>query len=267
MDASPGTLRVEHVAGRTAVVEARASSPLRLLITRPQRGVTWAFTSTFGGGLVDGDAIGLDVTVGAFARLLLTSQASTKVYRSPRGARSSLSARVRAGAVLVSWPDPVACFAGARYAQSTAVDLEDGASLVAVETVTAGRVAHGERWSFARYRSDLRVARGGRALVLDALVLDAAHGSIAERMGRFEALATVIVAGPACAAIARDALAAIAAAPVARGDELLEAASPIDDGAIVRVAGASIERVASRVRERLAGVSALVGGDPWARKW
>lgn len=265
--AGSASLRVERVAGRSAVVEARAASPLRLVVTRPQRGVAWVFTSTFGGGLVDGDAIALDVEVREGARLLLTTQASTKVYKSPRGTRSALSARVGPDALLVSWPDPVACFASARYAQSTTIELAERASLVAVETVTAGRVAHGEQWSFARYRSDLRVARGGRAFAVDALALDAAHGSIADRMGRFEALATVILAGPACEPIARAASDAIAASPVEKGSDLLEAASPIDTGAILRIAGTSIERVAARVRERLEGVAAIAGGDPWARKW
>src|SRR5262245_13535398 len=79
---------------RTVVSRAYASSPLKLLMPRNHGHAAWVYTSTYGGGLVDGDDIALRVDVDAGATLFLSTQASTKVYRSPRGTRTSLSARV-----------------------------------------------------------------------------------------------------------------------------------------------------------------------------
>src|SRR5262249_30292242 len=77
----------------------------------------------------------------------LGTEASTKVSRGRGGAcRQALSARVAEDGVLVMVPDPVACFAGARYEQAVRIELAASATLVSVDAFTAGRSARGERW-------------------------------------------------------------------------------------------------------------------------
>ena len=170
------------------------------------------------------------------------------------------------GALLVSIPDPVACFAEARYAQTITVDLAPTASLVLVDGFTAGRSARGERWELHRYTARTLVSRVGTPLLLESIVLDPAQGELPARLGRFDALATVALFGPRVAALREAALAA--ALPLARKAPLLAAVSPIgDDGALLRFAGSSVEEVSAAVRRCLAGLGALLGDDPFARKW
>jgi urease accessory protein len=270
-----GAVAFERTGARTVLREARATSPLQLLTPRNHGHAAWVIVASLGGGLVDGDALGLDVHVGRGAAALLGTQASTKVYRCPeRACRQDLRANVEADGVLVAIPDPVACFAGARYEQSVRVDLDASASLVLVDAFTAGRSARGERWDFLRYASRTTVTRGGATILLDAILLDPAHGALRARMGRFDAFATLVVVGPRTAAIRAAAL-AVPEAPIGGPDRTRSTAAPIhasasplgDDGAIVRVAGASTELVSAALRERLAGVAALLGDDPYARKW
>src|SRR4051812_31439961 len=111
--AGRGELHVACVAGRTVVTGAQANSPLKLLAPRRRGNAAWVFTSTYGGGLVSGDEIALDVEAGASTTLLLGTQASTKVYAAARaGATCSQTLNVSAGAnaVCVIAPDPVVCF-------------------------------------------------------------------------------------------------------------------------------------------------------------
>ena len=65
--AAPGRGRVEIVrrGERSVVTRAVATSPLRLLTPRNHGRGAWVYTATYGGGLVDGDAIQLDISVGA----------------------------------------------------------------------------------------------------------------------------------------------------------------------------------------------------------
>jgi urease accessory protein len=261
-----GLIAFERVGERTVLRAARATSPLQLLMPRNHGHGAWVVLATLGGGLVDGDAIDLDVDVGPGAVGLLGTQASTKVYRCPNGTcRQGLDARVAAGAVLVVVPDPVACFAGARYEQSVRVDLDPTASLVLVDAFTAGRVGRGESWDFLRYGSRTTVTRRGAVVLADAIVLDPAQGDLRARMGRFAAFATVVVFGPAVTALQNTAL---AVALPGRGAPVVTAASPIgDDGAVVRVAGTSVETVSTAVRRCLSGLAAVLGDDPFARKW
>jgi urease accessory protein len=264
--AGEGTVAFERAGARTVLRRARSESPLRLLTPRNHGHAAWVVTATLGGGLVDGDAIRLDVSVGRGAAGLLGTQAPTKVYRCPTSTcRQDLSAQVDADGTLVLLADPVACFAGARYEQSARIDLSPSASLVLVDAFTAGRSARGERWDFARYAARTTVTREGRLLLADAIVLDPAHGDLRARMGRFDAFTTLAVFGPWAAPLREAALLAPGAgreAPVAI------AASPLgDDGAVVRIAGSSVEAVSGAVRARLAGLGALLGDDPFARKW
>jgi urease accessory protein len=248
-------------------VRARAESPLKLLFPNNHGVAQWVFTATYGGGLVDGDRIALGVEVTERAAAFLSTQSSTKVYRSPRGASQALSARVAEGALLAVVPDPVACFAGARYAQTADVALAGDASLLFVDALTCGRAARGERWDFARYASRTTITRDGRPLATDATVLAPADGELRARMRRFDALATVLVFGPRVGSL-REALLAAGADPSAPRPDAIAAASPLgDDGAVLRIAGTSTAAVTRALRAALSPLAAMLGDDPFARKW
>lgn len=258
MRSGHGVLAVARGARGSVVTRAVARSPLQLLVPRNHGHAVWAFLSSHGGGLVDGDEVAFRVEVDAGAAAMLTTQASTKVYRSPRGCRQSVTASVGDGGLLLVLPDPVVCFAGARLEQSIAIDLGEGASVVLVDATTAGRVAHGERWAFARYRSVLSVGRGERELVRDAIELDPRHGALPARLGRFDAIATVIAVGPQAASLLGD---------VIRNDCFVGVSSPIPEGVLVRAAATSTEELQRGLRILLGGIASLLGDDPFARKW
>ncbi|MBN1209125.1 MAG: urease accessory protein UreD [Myxococcaceae bacterium] len=261
-----GLLVLEQGARGTVVRAARANSPLKLLLPRNHGRGVWAYLASFGGGLVDGDSLHIEVDVGAGATGLLSTQSSTKVYRSPRGCRQALQARVGEEALLVLLPDPVACFAGARYEQETHVTLAPHASLVLLEAFTCGRAARGERWAFERYLARTLVEREGRPLLLDAVRLDPREGALPPRMGRFEALAMLAVLGPRVGAL-REAL-LHTPPPLRRRAPVIETASPLGaEGALLRVAATSVEEAMSAVRARLRSLPLLLGDDPLARKW
>lgn len=270
------TLRFVRAGERTVVHTARAASPTKLLLPDNRGGGAWAYVASLGGGLVDGDAITLTIDVDPGARALVATQASTKVYRSPRGTSQTLRACVGAGGLLACLPDPVSCFAGARYAQRIDVEIETGdATLVLVDALTCGRAARGERWALARYASSLRVARAGRLVVSDAILLDPAHGAIDRRMGRFDAVATVVAVGPLAEGVRENLAAAARERPtwttgtdVERRPPLLHAATALaPDALVARIAATSTRDLVDRLRALLAPVAQALGDDPFARRW
>jgi urease accessory protein len=270
---APGAaeLHVYQQGPRSVVSTAFACSPLRLLMPSNHGHAAWVFTSTYGGGLVGGDALRMRLQVGAGATTLLQTQASTKVYRSPLGASSALEAHVHAGGRLLVLPDPVVCFEGATYDQTQEIELHATASLVLMDWITAGRHASGERWAFDRYASRLNVRRDGELVLGDSLLLSSREGPLAERMDRFECLCLIALVGPAArehGAVASHRIAGLEAR--ARAD-LLAAAAPLGPGGeaghVIRLAGVSPEAVGRAARDYLRFVPALLGDDPWARKW
>ena len=267
---APGTgrLRFARVANRTAVVESFASSPLKFVNPRNHGSAAWMVSSTFGGGLLGGDHINLTIDAGAQTQSVFMTQASTKVYRSDSTATQSLECAVGDDALFVSAPDRVACFAGSALRQTQKYTLAPRANVVIVDWISAGRLDSGERWQFDRYCNRIEIWQNERLRFLDSLALDAAQGPLAERMRRFNTLATVVIAGPMLTESIAGLSALIAEEGFAKRAELRVAASPLgDDGIVMRLAGNDVEALGARLRSALKFVCDLIGDDPWERRW
>jgi urease accessory protein len=255
MNAGQGRLSFEVVGGRSSIVSAQAHAPLKLLAPKNHGDARWTFVATYGGGLVDGDAIALDVEVGEHAKALIGTQASTKVYKcaSSSEATQTLDARVGRGGLLVVAPDPLVPYAGARYAQRATIRLHEAASLAWLDVLACGRASRGERWAFSRYSTRTRVFVNDTLACDDALVLDSDR-DLARSMGQFDAIATILLFGIA------------PRSPAAR-EGVVASVSAFAAGTCIRIAGTSTGAVTAFAREVLADVRASLGDDPWARKW
>lgn len=252
--AGRGRIVAKAEGGRTVLETVHATSPLRFLTPTFQGAKAAAVCLvTFGGGLVDGDAVALDVEVGPGATLLVFTQASTKAFRG--SSRQTLRADVEGTLVLL--PDPVAAFAGARYTQRVDVALRGAGACVLLDGFTSGRAAYGERWDMDALDLRTTVARDGRVLVRDALVLDRRDGSISSRMDRFDAMATLVAVG----ALAED----VHGGPVVSRD-LVASSSRLDGGAIARIAARSPEVALMEVRRRLRNLPEIGVVDPFASR-
>ena len=263
-----GALRIARVGSTSVVTVAQATSPLRWLTPRNHGGAAWVFASTYGGGLVDGDAVSIEVAIGRDACAMLSTQASTKIYRSARGTSLVLRAGVEPGALLVVLPDPNVCFAGSSYTQTQCFSLAEGASLVYLDWMTSGRRARGERWAFHGYRSRLSIDYAGQLICHDAVTLSSTDMPLSDRFGRFDVWATLAIVGERLRDDWTQALEMIANRPLAPQADRLMAGAPIGDvGTLIRVAGRSAEDVGHAVRQLLTFLPRLLGDNPWARKW
>jgi len=262
---------VDLVSRHSSVTSAYSSNPLKLLIPRARGQSVWAFTSSFGGGLVAGDQTRLDVRVGAGARCFVGTQSSTKVYRNPNGdpCAHTTQAAIAADSLLVFAPDAVQPFAASAFTQRQIFHLAQGAGLALVDWFTAGRTMRGERWLFHHFQTRNEVFVGDERVLLDSILLDPADGGFASdhRVGGFNCFATMFLVGAALQVAAAQVLHEIASRPIIRDASFICSASPVSDGVILRVAGRGLEDVASELRAHLRPVCALLGDDPFARKW
>jgi urease accessory protein len=264
-------LTVECVSGQSTVTSAFAQNPLKLLTPRSRGQSVWAYTSSFGGGFVAGDETRLDLRIGKDARCFLGTQASTKIYRNPRQRACGhvTGATIEENALLVFAPDPVQPFANSNYTQRQTFQLGVGAGLVLTDWFTSGRAARGERWAFNHFQSRNDVFISGEQIFVDSISLDAANGSLGSQhgTGRFNCFALLLFVGELLHNAAANMLAEISTRPIQRGANLICSASPVRNGAILRVAGESVEQVGHELHHHLKFVAALLGDDPWARKW
>lgn len=264
-------LEVKVVFRESTVTTAYATSPLKLLTPRSRGESVWACTSSFGGGLVAGDQTHLQLTLGPGACCFLGTQASTKVYRNPAAlpCGHETHATLVGGSTLVFAPDPVQAYAEASYTQQQEFNLAPDANLALLDWFTSGRVACGERWAFVHFSSRNKVTVGDKTVFLDSLALNAEDSDLAaqHRTGRFNCMGSLLLIGPKLREAAQKLLAEVGAAPVLRQAALVFSASPIADGAVLRIAGEHVEAVGRELHKYLALLNPLLGDDPWARKW
>lgn len=222
------------------------------------------------GGVVAGDRLACEIALAAGAHAVITTPSATRVYRST-GATAYQDVRLElaAGAVLEWFPDGVIPYAGARFEQTLEARLGDGAVLLLWDAVSAGRVACGERWAFARFANTLRIVLPDGAGAVERYVLEPAREDLtapgrAERWDQFASFYMVTnrpLDWAALAARCREA---------ATGDGLAAGASALAaHGAVVRLAAASAIELAA-AQDRLWDVArrALLGrGLPHLRKY
>jgi urease accessory protein len=185
--------------GRKADHDAGAATPSL---------VHTVFLLTYGGGIVAGDSIDLDVKLDSSTRLILLTQGSTKIFKTPSPklvSRQHMNIHLKHHSALVYLPDPVQPFAHTAFSQSQIYHMEkEQGNLCVCDWVTSGRSARGENWDIYEYKSRNEVwavddAGKKRLLLRDNLILDQ-HGRtgmpLSSRMDSYSVFGTLIIRGP-----------------------------------------------------------------------
>ncbi|NP_001293068.1 urease accessory protein D isoform X1 [Solanum lycopersicum] len=199
-----GKVIVEKVRGKSTLTKCFSKYPLKFInpknVAPSQTDVVWIYAITYGGGIVSGDSIVCDYTIGDGCTTVLTTQASTKVYKAvgTKISEQVLEARIGSNAFLAVIPDPVTCFSTAKYSQKQVFKVMSDSSLLLVDWITSGRHETGEKWNFDLYRSMNNIFHNDdEPLFLDTALLEQGTCSdIAERMQDYQVIAMVILLGP-----------------------------------------------------------------------
>jgi urease accessory protein len=126
-----------------------------------------------GGGITGGDCFGLEFTVGTGARLVTTTAAAEKIYRSlGPDAAINIKLDVGSGASLAWLPQETILFNQACMARGIEIRLAESASLVFVESIVFGRSGMGEAVIDGRLIDRWRVWRDGRLIFAETMRLE-----------------------------------------------------------------------------------------------
>lgn len=190
--------------GRSGLVRLAESGSARIRLPRVGGPVPEAVLINTAGGIAAGDRFGTEITLEAGARLVATSAAAEKIYKSD-GTSDRETSRIATrlvvgdGAELHWLPQETIAFDRARLRRSLDVEIGTGATLLAFEAVAFGRAASSERISEGFFEDRWRVRREGRLVFADTLRLSGAIGDALDRptvAGGHRALATLLYAAP-----------------------------------------------------------------------
>ena len=195
-----------------------------------------------------------------------------------------MTVRVSTGATLYLFPDPVTCFKHASYNQLQTFHLENGASLVVLDSFTSGRKSLGEEWEFWRYYSVNDVWANGRRVAKDVMLLEQEKEgevrnsrwkgvlparTLADRLAPYSCYATVILYGPAIRETLRDVsqqCETISVFKQASPPPLLWSFSWVGlerEGGVIRVAAMDTEGVRNFLKDLLHTIRDMVGVDTY----
>jgi urease accessory protein len=168
-------LTVQARAGATRRWRLREEGALRLRCPGPAAAELEAIVVNTAGGVAGGDRFMLDVTVGPGARLVVTTAAAEKIYRTlAPDAAIGVRLAVGAAAALAWVPQETILFDRARLARTIDIDLAEDARLLLAEAIVFGRSGMGEAVADGALLDRWRLRRGGRLVHAEATRLEGA---------------------------------------------------------------------------------------------
>jgi len=229
--------------GRHAVAGLAQSGCGRLLFPAIAAGSALeAVIVNTSGGLTGGDIFDAGVRLGESARAVLTTQACEKIYRSD-GTDAHVETRLAVGpnANLAWLPQETILFDAARLKRKLIIEMDESATLLAMEAVLLGRKASGESLTRGLFRDSWRVRRAGRLVFAEEMAFEgdlAARLSAAATLNGACAYASIVLAAPDAASRLEDARALLNVKAVEGGvstfDGLCVARLIAQDGAALR---------------------------------
>lgn len=102
-----------------------------------------------GGGYLDGDRYQMKVSLAEQAKLTLTTQSATKIYKTPTTpVYQETEIHLKEGSYLEYIPDPLIGYQDARYKQKNVIHMEKDSTLLYSDIITPGWSPDGERFSY-----------------------------------------------------------------------------------------------------------------------
>jgi urease accessory protein len=175
-------LAIDGHAGATRRTRVHESGSLRVRFPRNGAPELQAVLVNTAGGMAGGDGFDINIAVGEQARLVVTTTAAEKVYRS-LGPDTTVDVKidVAAGASLFWLPQETILFDRARMVRRIEVDLAETARVVLAEALVFGRTGMGEGVAQGCLIDQWRVRRAGRLLHAEGLRLE---GPISDKLAQ-----------------------------------------------------------------------------------
>lgn len=177
MEALTGYLSLKSVRKGEKTILKESYTEGAFKITRPvyltTSGEAYFYIMNPGGGYVDGDTYHIDISVDEAARAVVTTQSSTKVYKTrncPPLQKTHIY--LNSGSVLEYLPDSVIAYQYARYKQNMVVRMEQDASFICSDIFTPGWAPDGTYFQYDFLQSKMEIYMENRLVMFDHIKLE-----------------------------------------------------------------------------------------------
>ncbi|WFB36933.1 urease accessory protein UreD [Kiritimatiellota bacterium B12222] len=156
----PSKAKVISTHGQTRLVDCESISPIRFLHPYFTDQAVSLIMSSYGGGMVQGDQVEIEIDCTENAKLFLGTQSNSRVYKNDQDLTTTqqLRGKVGPGARTVFLPDPLVLHSGSRFHQQQSWTVAPDAGLLVGEWFQCGRSDSGECFAYQEYDSLIEIS-------------------------------------------------------------------------------------------------------------
>ncbi len=164
-------LEVANYQNVSHLIKSFQVPPIKFINPKAIKGCCQVFISNYGGGMVAGDDVQIDINCLPATKLFLGTQSHTKIYKCEQKQICSqkITGSVHADAMVVFLPDPLLPFAKSRFRQNQEWQVDGSGNLLLLDWIYAGRLSRNEVFAYSELFSELKIWRGNRLLILEKL--------------------------------------------------------------------------------------------------
>ncbi len=193
-------LELDQVQGTTRITRMLSRVPLRMLETGLHNHRVEVQLSSYGGGMLQGDQVGLKIRCGEQTGLLLKSQANTHIYRNETGrtAVQRIEADCLADTEIHVLPEPLVLHQGAVFRQEQIWKLAESTDFILADWVQSGRSESDEQFAFNRYESHVMIFVAGHAVLEENITCCPAEDDVRSpaAFGPYDLMLNLYILGP-----------------------------------------------------------------------
>ena len=169
LDPTKSSIEVQKVRGKSRVTRSVNISPLKILHPQSPNDCSYVVLSTYGGGMVQGDNVHLDVACHQDSKLYLGTQANTRIYKSINQDQSKqiIDGKLEKKSLAVFYNDPIVPHENSDFVQDQTWNLQENASLLLVDWMCSGRDENGEAFKYKSYTSQIKISQNDNLVLND----------------------------------------------------------------------------------------------------
>lgn len=163
-------LEVSRVRDQNTATKLVSQSPLKLIPTASIKDELRIMTSSYGGGVLQGDQIEFEIECQPHSSLLLQSQGNQHLYKSNRvdgQAFQKISGTLHHGSKALIIPEPTVLHDQADFYQVQEWDCHPDSNLLLLDYIHIGRSENGEAYCYKRFQSDICLKVDQKKIYLD----------------------------------------------------------------------------------------------------
>ncbi len=153
-------------------------------------------------GMLGGDKVELEVSVGPGASLTLSNPSSLRIHKMDAGSEANWnqSFRVSRDAFLENNPEWLILQGESTFTQRSSIDVEEGGELFFIEAIAPGRIAHQESFAFRQFSNRLAFRYQNKLALLEKHCISPELGTSAawdnELGGKHPFYISILLASP-----------------------------------------------------------------------